>query len=63
MNTTPGRREFRCPSCQLPVTYDPENPMHYASGAMLRKKDDSGPSVVYLTCPNRHIHRYQVRDT
>ena len=53
-------RRLECPVCHVPVLYDPDDPMHHTGGAMLRKPGDPKPTIVYLTCENRHLQRYTV---
>jgi hypothetical protein len=56
-----GPVNLKCPTCQHTVTYDPDDPIHYNTGAMLSKpRGASCATVVYLTCDEGHVHRYTV---
>jgi len=56
-----GAVNLKCPTCDHTITYDPNDPIYYDTGAMLRKpRGASGTTVVYLTCDQGHVHRYTV---
>jgi hypothetical protein len=59
-DVTKTGKELKCPECDAPVFYDPTDPMHVTTGAMLQKPGGPKPTVVYLTCPNNHVRRYDV---
>lgn len=60
-----GKRQLKCPECERAgattvVTYDPDDPMHRSTGALLRKTKPSEPLIIYLTCGRGHLERYEV---
>jgi hypothetical protein len=61
VNQTAGSKpvEFRClePNCGLAVHYERKT----QPGAAKKRKREPGKSfAVFLTCPNGHVHRYNV---
>lgn len=60
-----GKRQLECPECKRSgsttvVVYDPDDPMHRSTGALLRKAKPSGPLIIYLTCNRGHSERYEL---
>jgi hypothetical protein len=55
-----AKTELECPVCKTKVVYDPDDPMHHTSGALLRKAGPKKATVVYLTCSQGHLQRYEL---
>ena len=54
--------EFTCPECKEKVVYDPNDALIIASGAA-RRRVDTKPAYVYLSCANHHVRRYNLKET
>lgn len=54
-----GKRQLTCPTCSVPVVYDPADPMHTTTGALLRNANKKA-AVIYLTCSKGHLERYEL---
>jgi len=57
--------QFDCAEsgCRQKVQYDAKTSPGNVGGFFRKAGDDSrvtGPFAVYLTCPDGHVHRYQV---